>query len=63
MASTEFGQGFSAGAKEQLYSTISLLKDYKAEIYEDAQDADDPAWDIARAETVEKLLYMLGGRN
>jgi hypothetical protein len=54
-SSAKFGQSFSAGAKEQLRSTIDLLKDYKDELYEDGQ--------IARAETVENILHMLGGRN
>jgi hypothetical protein len=64
MASSEYGQGFSAGAKTQLYSTIALLKDYKAELYEDAQDADDAAFtvlQVARAEAVQKCLRMIGG--
>jgi hypothetical protein len=53
VASTEFGQGFSAGAKEQLYSTIDLLEDYKKELYEDGQ--------VARAKTVQYCLHMLRG--
>jgi hypothetical protein len=53
MASSEYGQGFSAGAKEQLYSTIELFEDYKKELHDDGQ--------IARAKTVQYCIHMLRG--
>jgi hypothetical protein len=63
MSKSNYERGFSAGAKAEHDSTIERLKDYKDELYEEANYADDPASRVARAEAVKFCLVFLGGRN
>jgi hypothetical protein len=55
----DYERGFSAGVKAEHDRNVAVLTDYKERFYDDAQDADDPAWDIERAEVVERCLALL----
>jgi hypothetical protein len=59
MGYKDYERGFSAGAKAEHDRNVAALMDYSERFYDDAQDADDPAWDIERAEVVERCLALL----
>jgi hypothetical protein len=52
--------GVSDGSEAERDRISDLLKDYKDELWLQVKGADDPHWQIARAEAVEYCISILG---
>jgi hypothetical protein len=59
MSKSNYEQGFSAGAKSEHDRSVAALMDHSEYLYDRVEEADDPAWEIARAEAVEDCITLL----
>jgi hypothetical protein len=50
-------------AKAERERIVVLLNGFRERLYDDANDSDDPAWDIERAEAVETCITLIKGEN
>jgi hypothetical protein len=57
-----WGEQIQRGREAERESIIQLLENYKELLYDDANDASDPAWDIERGEAVERSIALIRQR-